>query len=55
MPLGLGLLSVRQALRGPDRLGDAPWYLLAWYASETFFKFHGAPETARPAKQEEEG
>ena len=55
VPLGLGLLSVRQALRGRDRLGDAPWYLLAWYASETFFKFHGVPETARPGKQQEEG
>ena len=40
VPLGLGLLSVRQALRGRDRVGDAPWYLLAWYASETYFRFH---------------
>ncbi len=54
VPLGLGLLSVRQALRGTDRLGDAPWYLLAWYASETFFKFYGAPATWRSGKQQEE-
>ena len=40
VPLGLGLLSVRQALRGRDRLRDAPWYVLAWYASETFLRFH---------------
>jgi hypothetical protein len=45
---------VRQALRGPERLGDAPWYLLAWYASETFFRFHHAPELQRPAKQQKE-
>lgn len=54
VPLGLGLLSLRQALRGRDRLGDAPWYLLAWYSSETFFRFHGAPEAAQPAKRQEE-
>lgn len=54
VPLGLGLVSVRQALRGPDRLRDAPWYLLAWYASETFFRFHGEPEKQRPAKREKE-
>lgn len=53
VPLGLGLLSVRQALRGTDRLGEAPWYLLAWYASETFFRFYGAPATSRSGKQQE--
>lgn len=54
VPLGLGLLSVRQALRGSDRLTDAPWYILAWYASETFFKFHGDPGTRGPAEQAKE-
>ncbi len=55
LPLGLGLLSVRQAMRGRDRLADAPWYVLAWYASETFFKFHGQPAPRRhlsPAREE---
>lgn len=41
VPLGLGLLAARRAMRGDDRLADAPWYVLAWYASETFMKFHG--------------
>ncbi len=41
VPLGLGLLAARRALRGDQRLADAPWYVLAWYASETFSKFHG--------------
>jgi hypothetical protein len=39
VPLGLGLMAARRALRGKERLADAPWYVLAWYASETFWKF----------------
>lgn len=46
VPLGLGLLAVRRAMRGDQRLADAPWYVLAWYASETFWKFHGGGVTA---------
>ncbi len=53
VPLGLGLLAARQAMRGPERLGDAPWYVLAWYASETFFKFNGQPQ-APPAQRDED-
>lgn len=49
VPLGLGLLSLRKALLGDDRLADAPWYLLAWYASETFFRFHGRPASDQRA------
>ncbi len=40
VPVGLGMLALRQLLRGEQRLADAPWYVLAWYASETFQKFH---------------
>lgn len=40
VPLGLGLLALRQFVRDDRRLADAPWYVLAWYASETFQKFH---------------
>ncbi len=39
-PLGLGLLALRQFVRDDQRLADAPWYVLAWYASGTFQKFH---------------
>lgn len=47
--LGLGLLAARNALRGEDRLADAPWYVLAWYASETFARVHGdAPGVRGP-------
>ena len=38
VPLGLGLMAARRALRSKERLRDAPWYVLAWYASETFWK-----------------
>ncbi len=38
LPLGLGLLALRQAVRGRGRLGDAPWYVVGWYAFEIFWK-----------------
>lgn len=38
IPIGYGMLAARQLLRGTQRIGDAPWYVLAWYASETFQK-----------------
>ena len=47
VPLGLGLLAARRAMRSDDRLADAPWYVLAWYATETFWKFHGGAAAAR--------
>ena len=40
VPVGLGMLALRQLVRGKQRLADAPWYVLAWYASETFQRFH---------------
>jgi len=48
VPVGLGVLAARRAMRGEERLADAPWYVLAWYASETFLKFHGSAATASP-------
>ena len=41
VPAGLGMLALRQFVRGEQRLAGAPWYVLAWYASETFQRFHG--------------
>lgn len=55
LPLGLGLISLRRAMRGGDRLADAPWYVLAWYASETFWKFHGGRAPAGVPVGREEG
>lgn len=54
VPLGLGLLAARRAIRGDERLADAPWYVLAWYASETFLKFHGGAATTDRRSQDEE-
>jgi len=39
VPLGLGLLALRQAVRGRGRLDDAPWYVVGWYAFDSFWKF----------------
>lgn len=39
VPLGLGLLALRQAARGRGRLDDAPWYVVGWYAFDSFWKF----------------
>lgn len=53
IPIALGLMSVRQVVRGEERLKDAPWYLLAWYASESFFKLQQADSSAgRSADQD---
>ncbi len=38
VPLTYGLLAARQFVRGEQRLADAPWYMLAWYASQSFQK-----------------
>ncbi len=36
VPLGLAALSLRQAMRGAPGLKEAPWYVLAWYAANSF-------------------
>ena len=38
VPLTYGLLAARQFVRGEQRLTEAPWYVLAWWASESFQK-----------------
>ena len=54
VPLGLGLLAARSAMRRDDRLADAPWYVLAWYASETFMKVHRSTAVKRKRSGSEE-
>ena len=39
-PTALGLLSLRQAARDAPGLAQAPWYVLAWYAFESFVKLN---------------
>ncbi|BAY18358.1 hypothetical protein NIES21_42040 [Anabaenopsis circularis NIES-21] len=40
-PLALGCLSVRQLLVRGLQLEIIPWYVLAWYAFDSFIKLHG--------------
>jgi len=40
-PLALGCLSVRQLLVKGLQLEIIPWYVLAWYAFDSFIKLHG--------------
>ncbi len=40
VPLGFGLMALRQFITDDQRLSDAPWYVLAWYASGTFQKYN---------------
>ncbi len=49
VPLTLGLLSLRQLVRGDDRLSDAPWYLLAMYAADSFSRLQPGPSSPRGA------
>jgi len=39
-PLTLGLLALRRAAREGPRIADAPWYVLAWYAWESYTKLN---------------
>ena len=44
-PAALGLLSLRQATRDAPGLAQAPWYVLAWYAFDSFLKLNGREAT----------
>jgi Heavy metal associated domain 2 len=39
-PLGLSILSIRQLLAKGLQLEIIPWYVLAWYAFDSFIKLH---------------
>jgi hypothetical protein len=39
--LGLSTLAVRQLLSKGLQLETIPWYVLAWYAFDSFIKLHG--------------
>ncbi|MCS6793716.1 MAG: hypothetical protein N3E45_15785 [Oscillatoriaceae bacterium SKW80] len=40
IPLGLGTLAIRQLLVKGLQLESVPWYVLAWYAFDSFIKLH---------------
>nr|WP_156818288.1 hypothetical protein [Mastigocladopsis repens] len=43
-PLGLGVLSMRQLLAKGLQFDIIPWYVLAWYAFDSFIKLHGVSQ-----------
>jgi hypothetical protein len=38
VPVAFGALAARQLLRDFGQIGSAPWYVLAWYAFDSFLK-----------------
>jgi len=47
MSLGLGAFALRQILVRGLRLDEIPWYVAAWYALDTFVKFHPDEEMSQ--------
>jgi hypothetical protein len=45
-PLGLGLLSIRQLMVKGLQLEIIPWYVLAWYAFDSFLKLNGTSQSS---------
>lgn len=45
-PLGLSTLAVRQLLAKGIQIETIPWYVLAWYAFDSFIKLHGTSPSA---------
>jgi hypothetical protein len=55
-PLGLGAIALRQLLIKGLQLEDIPWYVLAWYAFDSFVKLHpGATSQAPTAVPQKPG
>jgi Heavy metal associated domain 2 len=51
IPLLFSLLALRQLFSKSPRLKTAPWYILAWYAFDSFLKLNDPPEKPSPKKQ----
>lgn len=49
-PLILALLALRQLFSKSPRLNTAPWYILAWYAFDSFVKLNSSNESQTVAK-----
>jgi hypothetical protein len=45
LPVGLGLFAIRQLIRQGWKLDEIPWYILAWYAVDTFVKLNSEEES----------
>ncbi|HEY9670817.1 MAG TPA: hypothetical protein V6D11_05185 [Waterburya sp.] len=44
VPVGLATLSLRELIRNGWEFETAPWYVLAWYAFDSFIKLHYTAE-----------
>lgn len=49
-PLGLSTLAVRQLIIKGLQFETIPWYVLAWYAFDSFMKLHSTNHTQAPNK-----
>ncbi|WP_228054719.1 DUF5132 domain-containing protein [Gloeocapsopsis crepidinum] len=43
LPLGLGAIALRQLLTKGLQIEEIPWYVLAWYAFDSFIKLNETP------------
>ena len=50
VPVGLASLALRELIRNEWEFQTAPWYVLAWYAFDSFIKLHYTADT--PTKTE---
>ena len=50
MPLGLSALALRQLLVHGLQLGAIPWYVLGWYAFDSFVKSHSSSPSQLPTE-----
>ncbi len=50
VPLGFGALAVLQILRRGFQIGTAPWYLLAYFALESYIKLNSPEPGSAPAE-----
>jgi hypothetical protein len=48
-PVLLGVLAVRQVLAGGLQLGVIPWWVLAWYSFDSFYKLNQERQRASPS------
>ena len=50
VPMGFGVLAALQLARRGLEMGGAPWYLLAYFAVESYIKLNGPQDKPAPGK-----
>jgi hypothetical protein len=53
VPVGLATLALRELIRNGWEFETAPWYVLAWYAFDSFIKLHYTAEPPAQTKEQE--